>query len=180
MGGCWSDNTWSWNGGQKAEQDKVYGAIHHCFFIVDYAQFNMPSFTHPPDHCQHISGFFSLELTCMQIYHTVLKKQHYACICSRFLQGMAHSYSCLRYCLWILNILMIFFHSDKNYKRKTDLNLFSYHAGSPNIAEPYLEAYEIIAMIIYWALLKLFTVFSCHYFIVSACKRFKNIGWTLI
>lgn len=44
-----------------------------------------------------------------------------------------------------------------------------------HIAEPYLEAYEIIAMAMYWALLKLFTVFSCHHFIVSACKIFKNI-----
>lgn len=85
---------------------------------LDSALFNIPTYW---QHC------FLIATICSNISHNSLKKQHYTCTRSRFLQRVTH--------LLLPQILPVnikyfndVFHRNKNLNRKTP-NFFSFYAG---------------------------------------------------
>lgn len=124
---CWRGNSWNWKGDQKAERQETCASFFFTTLTlldsIYHRRPTLPTVANVP-----LASFFIADMHSNISYG--LKKQHETICCSRFLQGMTHLYSCLGYYLGILNILIVcFFHSNKNYKRKTDLIIFSYHAG---------------------------------------------------
>lgn len=114
--GChWSGNTRNWKGGQKAEQDEVYVAIHYCSCrwpcLIQYA------IIHPPS--QPLLTYFWLLFFTGNMNTNISHGPKKATLHLYMFQIFARDGTLLfRHCLWILNNLMIFFTVTKTIKGK--------------------------------------------------------------
>lgn len=128
--GCrWSGNTWSWEGGQNAEQDQVFVAVHHCpsprwLCLIRYAIIYPPS--------QPLPSYFWLLFFTADANTNISHDPEKATLRLYMFQVFARDGTLL----FLPQTLLVntkyfndFFHSKKTIKGKQNLSLFSYHAG---------------------------------------------------